>query len=348
MQQHHSGSFMFVMYYSYDKLMTFPFLFAFILGSRGCGKSYGAKKLVIKRFLKTGEQFIYLRRYKTELDTALVTFFDDVNSNQEFEGHKLAVVKSKLLTKFTCDGKVCGYAIPLSTSNILKSTAFPNVRLIIFDEFLLDTGSGSYHYLKGEVNMVLDCFETIARLRDVQMIFIGNSVTRVNPYFAYFNLDVPYNSEYKTFKDGLIVVNYIKSEAYEKAKKESKFGRLIEGSLYGNYAISNQFLRDSKEFVCKRPTDAKFYCVLVINGLHIGVWYAKDGYLYLSEKYEPNTHYKFACDYDDHSESTIFLNARENMFLKMCVRYYKQGLLRFENIKVKNTIIDLLNKCVAI
>lgn len=336
------------MYYSYDKLMSFPFLFAFILGSRGCGKSYGAKRLAIKRFLKTGEQFIYLRRYKTELDTALVTFFDDLNANHEFEGHKLSVVKNKLLTTFTCDGKVCGYAVPLSTSNILKSTTFPNVSLIIFDEFLLDTSSGSYRFLKNEVGMVLDCFETIARLRDVKMLFLGNSISQVNPYFAYFNLNVPYNSEYKTFKDGLIVVNYIKSEAYEKAKKASKFGKLVEDTNYGRYAISNEFLRDSKDFICKRPPDAKFYCVLVINGLHVGVWYARDGYLYLSEKYEPNTHYKFACDYDDHSESTIFLNARENMFLKLCVKYYKQGLLRFENIKVKNTSIDLLNKCIAI
>lgn len=336
------------MYYSYDKLMTFPFLFAFILGSRGCGKSYGAKKLMVKRFLKTGEQFIYLRRYKTELDTALVTFWDDVVANKEFEGHKLGVVKSKLLTKFTCDGKVCGYAIPLSTSNILKSTAFPNVSLIVFDEFLLDTGSGSYRFLKGEVGMVLDCFETIARLRDVKMIFLGNSTSQVNPYFAYFNLNVPYNSEYKTFKDGLIVVNYIKNEEYERVKKASKFGKLIDGTVYGKYAIDNEFLRDDKEFLSKRPADAKFYCVLIINGMHIGVWYARDGRLYLSEKYEPNSHYKFACDYDDHSESTIFLNARENMFLKLCVRYYKQGLLRFENIRVKNTAIDLLNKCVAI
>ena len=327
--------------------MSFPFLLGFVIGERGVGKSYGAKKLVVKKFLKSGEQFIYLRRYKTELDTALATFWNDLNANDEFPDHKLKVVKSKLLTTFTCDGKVCGYAVPLSTSNILKSTAFPNVKLIVFDEFLLDTGSGSYRYLKSEFNMVMDIIETVGRLRDIQVIFLGNATTQVNPYFANLNLSLPYNSEFKTFKDGLIVVNYIKNEEYRKAKKASKFGKLIDGTMYGKYAIDNEFLRDSNEFICKRPSDARFYCVLVINGLHVGVWYAKDGYLYLSEKYEPNTHFKFACDYDDHSEATIFLNARENMFLKMCVRYYKQGLLRFENIKVKNTTIDLLNKCVA-
>lgn len=328
--------------------MSFPFLLGFVLGERGVGKSYGAKRLVLKKWLKSGEQFIYLRRYKTELDTALVTFWDDIVANGEFEGHKLGVRKSKMLSTFTCDGKICGYAVPLSTSNILKSTAFPDVKLIVFDEFLLDTGSGSYHYIRGEVEMVLDAIETVGRLKDIQVIFLGNATSQVNPYFAYFNLSLPYNSEFKTFKDGLIVVNYIRNEEYRKVKKASKFGRLIQDSNYGKYAIDNEFLRDSNEFICKRPSDAKFYCVLVLNGLNVGVWYAKDGYLYLSEKFEPNSHYKFACDYDDHSESTIFLNARENPFLKMCVRYYKQGLLRFENIKVKNSAIDLLNKCIAI
>ena len=328
--------------------MSYPFLLAFVLGERGCGKSYGSKKLMVKRFLKTGEQFVYLRRYKTELDTALTTFWDDINYNNEFPDHKLKVIKNKLLTTFTCDGKICGYAVPLSTSNILKSTAFPKVSLIVFDEFLLDSGSGSYRYLKGEFNMVMDIIETVGRLRDIQVIFLGNAISQVNPYFAALNLTIPYNSEFKTFKDGLIVVNYIRNEEYRKAKKESKFGKLIDGTMYGKYAIDNEFLRDSNEFIAKRPSDSRFYCVLIINGLHVGVWYANDGYLYLSEKYEPNTHYKFACDYDDHSESTIFLNARENMFLKLCVRFYKQGLLRFENIKVKNNIIDLLNKCIAI
>ena len=335
------------MYYSFDKLMSYPFLLAFVLGERGVGKSYGSKKLMLKRFLKTGEQFIYLRRYKTELDTALATFWDDIILNGEFPEHKLKVIKSKLLTTFTCDGKICGYAVPLSTSNILKSTAFPKVSLIVFDEFLLDSGSGSYRYLKGEFNMVMDIIETVGRLRDIQVIFLGNAISQVNPYFANLNLSLPYNSEFKTFKDGLIVVNYIKNEEYRKAKKASKFGRLIDGTMYGKYAIDNEFLRDNNEFICKKPSEAKFYCSLIINGLNIGVWYGHDGYLYLSEKFDPNTHYKFACDYDDHSEATIFLNARENMFLKLCVRYYKQGLLRFENIKVKNTTIDLLNKCVA-
>lgn len=334
-------------YYNYDKLFSFNFLLAFVIGERGCGKTFNAKVAVLKKFLKTGEQFIYLRRYKTELDTALVTFWDDLQGNGYFEEYNLKVVKSKMLTKFTCNGKVCGYAVPLSTANILKSTAFPKVKTIIFDEFILDGASGTYRYLKNEVTMMLDVIETVGRLRDIQVLFLGNALSIVNPYFSYFNLDLPYNGEFRTFKDGMIVVNYIKNLKYRETKKQSKFGKLIDGTDYGRYAIDNEMLRDNTHFIEKRPSDSVFWGVLIVNGNSVGMWQGKNGYLYLSDKYDPNTVHKFACDFNDHSEHTVFLNARENYYLRLCVNAYKQGLLKFENIKVKGNVLPLLNKCVA-
>lgn len=334
-------------YYNFDKLFSFPFLMAFVIGERGCGKTFNAKVAVLKKFLKTGEQFIYLRRYKTELDTSLATFWQDLQGNGYFEDYELKVVKSKMLTKFTCNGKVCGYAVPLSTANILKSTAFPKVNTIIFDEFILDGASGTYRYLKNEVTMMLDTIETVFRLRDGKVLFLGNALSITNPYFAYFDLDLPYNSEFRTFKDGLIVVNYIKNMKYREAKKKSKFGQLIADSEYGRYAIDNEMLRDNKHFIEKKPADATFYGVLVINGNDVGIWQGRNGYIYLSSKFDPNTVHKFACDYNDHTEQTIFTNARENYYLRLCVAAYKQGILKFENQKIKGVIVPLLNKCIS-
>ena len=334
-------------YYSYDKLFSYNFLLGFVIGERGTGKTFGAKVAMLKKFLKSGEQFIYLRRYKTELDTALATFWDDLQSNGYFKDNKLEVKKSKMLTKFKCDGKVCGFAIPLSTANILKSTAFPKVKTIVFDEFILDGASGTYRYLKNEVTMMLDVIETVGRLRDIQVIFLGNALSVVNPYFSYFNLDLPYSGEFRTFKNGAIVINYIKNLKYREAKKNSKFGKLIEDTDYGRYAIDNKMLRDNEYFIEKRPKDSIFWGVLIVNGIEVGMWQGKNGYLYLSNKFDPNTTHKFACDYNDHTESTVFLNARENYYLRLCVTAYKQGLLKFESQKIKGNVIPLLNKCVA-
>lgn len=336
-------------FYNYDKLFSYPFLIAFVIGERGCGKTFNAKVCALKRFLKTGEQFIYLRRYKTELDTSLATFWSDLQNNGYFEDYTLKVKKSKMLTEFTCNGKTCGYAVPLSTANILKSTAFPEVGLIIFDEFLLDN-SGTYRWLKNEVTLLLDVIETVGRLRDIKVIMLGNALNvHASPYFAYWNLELPRDgAEFRTFKDGTIVVNYIKNLKYREAKRKSKFGKLIDGTDYGRYAIDNEVLRENNDFIEKRPTDSVFWGVLVINGNSIGIWAGKSGYVYLSDKYDPNTVHKFACDFNDHTEQTIFLNARENYYLRICVKAYKQGILRFENQNIKSNTITLLNKCVSI
>ena len=335
------------LFYNLDKLYSYSgFLMAFVIGERGVGKSFSAKVAMLKKFIKTGEQFIYMRRYKTELDSALTTFWSDLQLNGYFTDYNLEVKKSKMITTFKCNGKICGYAVPLSTANILKSTAFPKVKTIIFDEFMLDNG-GTYRYLKNEVTMVLDVFETVFRLRDGQIIFLGNALSITNPYFAYFNLELPYNSEYKSYKDGLIIVNYIKNMKYREEKKKSKFGHLIADSDYGRYAIDNQMLRDNPSFIAKRPPHSSFYGVLVINGMYLGLWCGSDGYLYMSDKFDPNTTHKFVFDYNDHTEQTIFSSVRDNMYLHMCIRAYKQGWLMFENQKIKNNTVMLLNKCIS-
>lgn len=335
-------------YYNFDKLFSYNFLIAFVIGERGVGKSFNSKVAVLKKFLKTGEQFIYIRRYKTELDTSLATFWDDLISHDYFKEHKLQVAKSKMLTKFLCDGKVCGYAVPLSTANILKSTPFPKVTTIIFDEFLLDN-SGTYRYLKNEVTMFLDVIESVSRLREnVKTILLGNALNvHASPYFAYWNLELPYNSEFKTFYDGTIVVNYIRNLEYREAKKKSRFGKLIDGTAYGKYAIDNEVFHENSYFIEKRPANSTFYGMIIINGMNIGIWNGRNGYLYLSEKYDPNTTHKFALDYDDHTEETIFTTVRENMYMHICIKAYKQGWLKFENQKIKSIAVNVLNKCIS-
>lgn len=334
------------MFYDYDKLLSRHFLIAFIIAERGVGKTFGAKVAVLKKFLKTGEQFMYVRRYKTELDSSLATFWNDLQDNGYFEDLELKVLKSKLLTKFTCNGKVCGYAVPLSTSNILKSTAFPKVNTIIFDEYLLQVG-GTYRYLKNEMDLFLDLVETTFRLRDGRVLMLGNCInTYASPYFSYWDLDISDGKEFKSYKDGAILVHYAKNEAYREKKKQTMFGKLVENTDYGRTIIENKDMSMNNMFVSKRPEGSTFQALLIINGFKIGVWYAKDLHLYLSEKYDPNTNKKFALNFNDHTENTIFMSARENAYLAMCVHAYRFGWLKFENEKVKANAISLLNKCI--
>ena len=77
------------MYYDYDKISSYNATFNMIITNRGFGKTYGAKKRAINKFLKKGEQFIYVRRYKSELKKVKDKFFEKIK--KEFEGHKFEI-----------------------------------------------------------------------------------------------------------------------------------------------------------------------------------------------------------------------------------------------------------------
>lgn len=330
-------------FYNYDKLFSYSdAIFYFVLGERGVGKSYGSIVKAVKNFLKDGQQFVYVRRYKTELDTAVPKFFDALIENEEFGDLELKVVQGKKMSKFLVDGEVAGYAVPLSTANVLKSTSFSRVNLIIFDEFIID--KGTYHYLRNEVEALLDIVETIGRLRDIKVLFLGNAISISNPYFNYFDLSLPYDSDFKTFKDGLIVVNYIKNEAYRAVKKQTKFGRLIEGTDYAKYAIDNEFLRDNNNFIEKRDEDAINWNVVILYGRKYGIWVGKKTHkIYVESNYNPKNRMVYSTDEYSHDENTLVLSAKRDWF-KIVIENYKIGNVRFESQRCKDDCMKILRK----
>lgn len=333
------------MFYDFNKLLSYNALLNFVIGERGVGKSFGAKKFVISDYLKNGNEFVYIRRYKTELDNAYEGFFDQLQNEGLFLDHSFRIAASKKkIDKFYCDKEVCGYGVPLSTANILKSASFPKVKTLIFDEFLID--NGTYHYLRNEVTQFLDIIETIARLRDVRVLLLGNAITISNPYFDYFKLGLPYNSEFRTFKDGTILVNYIKNPVYREKKKATRFGALIDGTEYGEYAIDNAFLRDNDSFLAKRDKDARVYSTIVLKGSKYGIWQNwKSGFVYISKDFEPSNPCVFVFDINDHTENTIYTKARNSTWFQPVLKAYKMGCLFFETQKIKNDFIAIIGRC---
>lgn len=326
-------------FYDYDKLQSFSrCMLAFILAGRGVGKTYGAITAVVKDFLKNGNQFVYVRRYKSELKTCVPNFFSQHIFHNAFPNHHLESKNGK----FYIDGELAGYAIALSTSKIMKSTGFPLVRTIIYDEFTITTGV--YHYLAHEVEDMLDLIETIFRMRDNGRVwFLGNYTTTYNPYFNYWNLEVPYNGEFRQYKDGLILVNRVENEAYAEEKKKTRMGRLTEGTRWGDYAILNKPLQDSDSFIHKRPPQAELFFNLHIDGNVFGVWFDNDAFWYISNDYDPDSKANFAFTKNDHTDTTI-LRSRVDPIIKNLIERYREAHLVFEDATIKGCITQNLLK----
>lgn len=319
-------------YWDINRPLSYNALFNFIVGNRGGGKTYGCKKFVIKRFLKYKEEFIYLRRYKREFDD-FKQFFADIA--EEFPEHEFKVTGLKCYI----DDELCGRGLVLSTSKIKKSVSYPKVTTIIFDEFIIDRGV--YHYIQDEVTQFLECYETVSRMRDVRVFFLSNAITITNPYFLYFGLKIPYGSDISCKGDVLIQV--YSNQDFIKAKKQTRFGKIIAGTKYEKYSVENEFLRDNKTFVEKKSGNCSLIFCFTYKGVVYGVWrsYSR-GKMWVSLNYDQG-YSNYVLTKDDLTPNTLLISSlRDSRNFKQFVEQYKNGNVYFESVNIKNICYEIM------
>lgn len=324
------------LYYNPNKMLSYNRILNFIIGARGIGKSFAMKEYPIKRFLKTGEQFIYVRRYKGELKK-VTNYFNDVMV--KFPKHQFKV-KGR---EFYIDGKLAGWAIPLSMWQSEKSNAYPNVGTIIFDEFIREKDNSGY--IPNEVEALLNLMDTVFRNRDnVRCVCLSNAVSIVNPYFLYFDLVPNINKRFNAYKD--ILIEIPESVDFSEERRKTKFGSLIDGTEYGGMSLDNEFVNDSNVFIEKRSKNSKFKYAILYKGMTIGIWVDTDeGIMYLSSDYDPSSKNVIALTTDDLNENAmLMLNWRNNYYLRKTVSAFTKGYLRFDNQIMRTVGYEIFKK----
>lgn len=328
-------------FYNIDRVISYNAFLNFLIGERGVGKTFSTSEFVTRQFIKKGHEFVYIRRYKTDLEKGKKKFFKALINEGKFEGHKLEIKGDT----FYIDEKVSGYSMTLSTAHQFKSTNFPKVKYIIFDEFLIEDGQG--HYLKNEVTIFLGLIETVARMRDVVILCLGNATSDINPYFLFFDLSIPYNNDIKLYKNGLILLQYMDNKPYREAKKQTKFGQLVEGTEYEDYAINNKFNRGNNNFIEHKTGTSKFSFSFVYKGTTYGVWIDyNNGKMYISNDYI-NGGLCFATTTEDHQPNTyLYSIAKKYNCWNSFIQNYKLGNVYFENMKLKNISKEVLKNII--
>lgn len=328
-------------YWSINKLLTYNAMINIIIGERGVGKSYSTKKHVVKKAIKTGRKFIYMRRYETELELMLTNgdddpFFKDISKDKEFTGINFEI-QNKIAY---ADGKEIGYFVALSRQAHYKSIPYNDVDYIIFDEVFIE----SNRYLRNEVTQFLEFIETVGRLRDIKVFMLSNFISIANPYFMSFGLSLPYGKDVKLFKDGTIAVCYIKNEKYRAVKRETKFGKLVSGTSYERYAIDNEALNDSNSFIRKKSRGSYHMFNIVINSNSYGVWKDTNNQcLVVSTDFNKECPILLSFDFNSHTEKTTLARTRSPYF-KSLITTYSRGQLFFERIDIKEQVLALIQK----
>lgn len=167
-----------------------------ILGERSNGKSYASKNLIIKKCIDTGEEFIYLRRYDLDCkDSMCVNYFGDCPVEAMTDGAYTCIDvfrKGIYLANVNEEtgkierGKKIGYCHALSSAEHYKSLSFPKVNYIIYEEVVSQDG----RYLFNEPNKLQQYISTIYRNRKGKVIMIGNTISRICPYYREWSLKV--------------------------------------------------------------------------------------------------------------------------------------------------------------
>lgn len=322
-------------YYNRGQLLSYNALFNFVIGERGVGKTYQFKEWAIKDFKKTGKQFVYVRRYKTEFKD-INQFFDDIKNN--FPEDSFSIKGGK----FYINEKVAGFYIPLSTTVTKKSVPYPNVNKIGFDEFILE--KGNIRYLPNEVEVFLGLYKTIDRDRDnVRCLFMANAVTIMNPYFLFFSIRPDKSKRFYKYCEGEIVVELTDQQEFRERAKKSRLGKIIGNTEFEKYSVDNEFIQDNYTFVEEKTKNSYYLATFYYKNYKIGFWCdSKKGLIYASSKVDENYPLKYSLTTEDHQPNQIMLSqANKSDRVKSIRKCYDNGLMRFESLAVKNTMYDI-------
>lgn len=344
-------------YWDLRRTLTHNMLFNIILGNRGGGKSFGAKWYAIDNFLKKGEQFGYIRRYKDDLAEPMKQFFKDIEykyPDYEFKtDNKYFYIRLRTENenqKWT-EKDIAGYGFTLSTANNKKSISYPKITCMIYDEFLIE--KGNQRYIKNEPMALLNLYETVARPGTdhprVIMFMLANAITITNPYFLYWDLKMPTKKDKNNkwiwkHPTRPILVEDVRNEDFIERKKETEFGKLIEGTSYSDYSIENKFLLDNDTFVEKKSQKARYYFTFIYMEHTLGVWADfNEGKMYVSKSIDPSYPLVYSVTMKDHKPNTMFLKNRNKAgHFKLFIENYQLGNVRFESINIKNICYEVI------
>lgn len=334
-------------YYDYGKLLSYNGVYNFLVGGRGLGKTYGAKRLAIKRNIERGDMFIYVRRYKEELATARDTFFADIAHEfpqWEFRanGNRFERSPASQSDAKKREWEPIGYAVALSTAQKMKSVAFPRVKIIIFDEFIIERGM--VHYLPNEAALFNNFYSTVDRWMDkTTVFFLANAVSIDAPLLVEYGLIPDEHQEFIRKHDGFIVAHFPNAADFASKALQTRFGRFIEGTEYADYAVGNRFADNHAGLVGIKNPYARYLLTLELRTITVSIWYDVEDDQYFATPKRPGNEQIFTVVPTSISDDRTLLVPGDKLLARIRTAT-RTGRMSFENASTRNLFTDIFKQ----
>ena len=184
-------------FYSLKSILSKNAQYNIVFGERSNGKTYAVLKYGLEQYIKDGSQMAIIRRWQDDFTgkrgatmfTAIVSN-DEVNKLTNGEWNNIYYYGSRwYLCKTDNDKRVLdetpfAYGFALTAMEHDKSTSYPKIKTICFDEFISRNA-----YLPDEFILFANTISTIIRQRnDVKIFMLGNTVNKYCPYFDEMGL----------------------------------------------------------------------------------------------------------------------------------------------------------------
>lgn len=181
---------------------------------------------------------------------------------------------------------------------------------------------------------------------NIKVFFLMNATEGIeySPLFTFFELQLPYNNDIKLFKNNTILLQYMNNEEFRNDRKNTLIGKLMEGTLYENYAMKNEILGKNKDFIEKKSGTAKFNFGFIYQNETFGVWNDyKNGKVYISEDYQKTSSFIFSFTLKDLKPNVMMISSLSRYdFWRNFVKNVKLGVVYYENQKIKHYVQEIL------
>lgn len=287
-------------FYSVDTILSHNADYNMIYGERSNGKTTSVLRYALEDYINSGyiNQLAILRRWEED--------FKGKNGKQMFENIiNLGWIKDLTFGKYNSiyyysqrwylclyndDGErvsICeepfAFGFALTSEEHYKSSSYPNIKTILFDEFIT-----RQYYLPEEFVKFQNILSTIIRLRtDVKIFMCGNTINKFCPYFAEMGL-----TGIKKQKKGTIDIYTYGESTLKVAVEYSDFPSKKKAS--------------NKYFAFNNPK---------LQMITHGGWEI-DIYPHLPEKYKPkDVIYQFFIHFDDEILHGNIISVSDTIFI---------------------------------
>lgn len=197
-------------YYDGDKLLSLDCDYNFIWSGRGPGKTDYFTRYLARLFaegdssrgIEPGAQFVRVVRFDFDITAGTMSgwvpqhaqdwIMDRYHFAISYRARRYYAVYPEMVlddgTEQPAHTELIGHVLPINKQDDYKSNDFSDVKTVVFEEFC---AMRSRDYIRGEWTLFTSLLSTVVRRRkDCKVFFIGNTLTKSNPYFDVLGIDI--------------------------------------------------------------------------------------------------------------------------------------------------------------